>query len=84
MASSVAVIAHATLYVCDRPEAVGPRRPSYNPSSIPGMFFFHIFEKKCLFCSSYTISSIIVARETRLTENGILPELIMRMVSFIS
>ena len=33
--------------------------------------FFNV--KSCLFHSSYTISSIIVAYETRLTENGIPP-----------
>ena len=38
-------------------------------------FFFSSFWKKiCLFRNSYTISSIIVAWETRLTENGISPE----------
>ena len=35
---------------------------------------FHLFEKKIIFRSSHTISSIIVACETRLTENGISPE----------
>ena len=35
---------------------------------------FHLFEKNCLFRSSYTISSIMVASESRGTENGIPPE----------
>ena len=45
---------------------------------------FHLFEKKSVFRGSYAISSIIVACETRLTENGIPPEQNMRMVSLIS
>ena len=37
--------------------------------------FFHLFEKKSLFRSSYnTTSSVIVDWETRLTENGTSPE----------
>ena len=44
---------------------------------------FHLFEKKIIFRSSYTISSIIVACETRLTENGIPPERNLRMASLI-
>ena len=47
----------------------GPRRPSYNP-----LCFFQLFEKKSVCSSSYTLSSIIVACETRLAENGIPPE----------
>ena len=47
----------------------GPRWPYYYPAC-----FFFLFEKKCLLRSSHTISSIIVAWATRLTENGIPPE----------
>ena len=48
----------------------GPRRPYDNPISL----FFIFLKNKCIFRSSYTISSIIVACETRLTESGISPE----------
>ena len=46
--------------------------------------FFNLFEKKSTFRSSYTISSIILACETRLTENGMPPERNLRMVSLIN
>ena len=60
----------------------GPCRPYYNPIC----FSFHISEekKRCFPQQLYTISSIIVACETRITENGIPPEPNLRMVSFIS
>ena len=58
----------------------GPRQPYYNPICL----FFIILKKKSIFRSSYTISSIIVACETRLAENGIPSEQNMRMVSVIS
>ena len=57
----------------------GPLRPYYNTTC-----FFSSFRKKSLFRSSYTISSIIVACETRLTENGVPPEPNLRMVSLTS
>ena len=38
------------------------------------LYVFFIFLKKCIFPCSYTISSVIVACETRLTESGISPE----------
>ena len=66
----------------------GPRRPYYNH------FFSHLFwktkhtwyswKRKIIFHSSYAISTIIVACETRLTENGIPPEQNLRMVSLHS
>ena len=57
----------------------GPRRPYYNPI----FSFSTFFENKTIFRSSYTISSIIVAWETRLTENGVPPEPNLLMVSLI-
>ena len=48
---------------------MGPRRPYYNPKCL-----FFIFLTKSIFRSSYTISSIVLACEIRLTENGISPE----------
>ena len=59
----------------------GPRRPYYNP--IPGMFFSNFLKAKSIFRSSYTISSTLVACETRLAENDIPPEWNLRMVSLI-
>ena len=47
----------------------GPRRPYYNPI----FSFSTFFENKTIFRSSYTISSIIVAWETRLTKKAYLP-----------
>ena len=49
-------------------------RPYHNPIYLVRFFFAFLRKKKCLFRSRYTISSIIVAWETRLTENGIPPE----------
>ena len=46
-----------------------PRRPYYTAD-----FFVNFFVQNCRFRSSCTISSIMVAYETRLTENGIPPE----------
>ena len=46
-------------------------------------FIFKVYGKKCIFRSWYTISSIIVAWETRLTENGVPPEPNLLMVSLI-
>ena len=45
--------------------------------------FPFILKKKSTFHSSYTISSTIVACETRLTKNGIPPKRNLRMVSLI-
>ena len=39
-----------------------------------GLFIILFFLHVCLFGSSYTVSSTIVACETRLTENGVPPE----------
>ena len=48
----------------------GPRQPCHNPTCL----FFIFLERKCIFRNSYTVFSIIVACETRLTANGISPE----------
>ena len=58
----------------------GPRRPYYNPICL----LLILKKKRSIFRSSYTISSIIVACETRLTGNGIPPGPNMRMVRLIS
>ena len=57
----------------------GPRRRYYNP--IPGMLFPLLKKNRSIFRISYTISSIIEACETRLTENGLRPERKLHMVS---
>ena len=64
-------------YFCYR-SLKGPRRPYYNH------IFFFVFLKKMSSRIIYAISSMIVACETRITQNGILPEPNLRMVSFIS
>ena len=47
-------------------------------------FFLHTFGKKMSFPQQLYFFSIVVACETRLTENSIPPEPNMRMVSFVS